>query len=109
MRLRERVRGTRVLFKGLLGEAVEGERDDGAIEVQGGHAPGPTQATPSSEVIPFYPDRAFVTHISAVCPCIRKSGLWLSGAEHLTASSARKVDSYPPENILHGFAIRQSK
>src|SRR5437588_5756175 len=63
-RLREHVRGTRVLFKGLLGEAIEGEGGDGAFEMRCGDAPSTVGATPAGEFITFDPDQAFI-HTSA--------------------------------------------
>jgi len=69
-----------VLLKGLLGEAVEGERGDGAMEMRSG-------ATPSGEVISFCPDQAFVTHTSTFLYRGSEIELGAAGAEHITASS----------------------
>jgi len=92
-----------VLFKGLLGEAVEGERGDGAFKMRDGDAPGAVRATPASEVITFDPDQAFITHTST----FYMRALGFERGRGGAASSA-KVNSCPPENILHRFSIQQS-
>jgi hypothetical protein len=75
-----------VFLECLLGEAVEGECDDGAFEVRGGYAPGAVGAAPTGEVVRFDPDQAFI-HTAAFCVAfgIRTRA---RRVEHITASSA---------------------
>jgi hypothetical protein len=80
--------GAGVLFKGFLGEAVEGERGHGAFEMRGGDAPGAVGATPAGEVITFDPNQALITHTSTFCACVLRFGLGRGGAEHINRSSA---------------------
>jgi hypothetical protein len=58
-----------VFLNTFLGEAVEGKRGDGAVEMRGGDAPGAVVATSVGEVKPF--DPAFIhTSISVLdLPC----------------------------------------
>ena len=62
-RVRARVGGTLVFFKGLLGEAVECQCGHGAFQTRSGHAPWAVGATPAGEVVAFDPDQSF-THTS---------------------------------------------
>ena len=59
-RVRARVGGTLVFFKGLLGEAVECQRGNGAFETRSGHAPWAVGAAPAGEVLAFDPDQSFI-------------------------------------------------
>jgi hypothetical protein len=95
-----------VLFKGLLGEAVEGEGGDGAFEMRGRDAPGAVGATPAGEFITFDPDQAFI-YTSTFCV---RLGFELGGAPRRNTSvhRARKVDSCPPKNIFYGIAAKPS-
>src|SRR5207249_4474721 len=56
-RVRARVGGTLVFFKGLLCEAVECQRGNGAFETRSGHAPWAVGAAPAGEVVAFDPDQ----------------------------------------------------
>src|SRR5438445_8393958 len=68
-RVRARVGGTLVFFKGLLGEAVECQRGNGAFETRSGHAPRAVGAAPAGEVVAFDPDQSFV-HTSTSFACV---------------------------------------
>src|SRR5437879_13294661 len=59
-RVRARVGGTLVFFKGLLGEAVECQRGNGAFETRSGHAPRAVGAAPAGEVVAFDPHQSVV-------------------------------------------------
>jgi len=48
----------RVLVKGLLGHAVEGESCDGALQAWGDHSPWAVRTAPAREVFVFGPDHA---------------------------------------------------
>ena len=75
-----------MLFKGLLGEAIEGEGGDGAFEMRCGDAPSTVGATPAGEFITFDPDQAFI-HTSTFCVRLGFE-LGRGEAEHINASSA---------------------
>src|SRR5437879_13643907 len=62
-RVRARVGGTLVFFKGLLGEAVECQCGHGAFQTRSGHAPRAVRAAPAGKVVAFDPDHSF-THTS---------------------------------------------
>ena len=89
-----------MFFKGLLGEAVEGEGGDGAFEMRCDDAPGTVGATPAGEIITFDPDQAFI-HTSTFCVHLGFE-LGRGEAEHINASSAEEellpAGEYFPRN-----------
>ena len=62
-----RAPGTLMFFEGLLGEAVECQRGDGAFETRSGHAPWAVGAAPAGEVVAFDPDQSFVHTSTSFC------------------------------------------
>ena len=78
--------GAIVLLEGLLGQAVEGEGGDCAVEMRGSHAPAAVRAAPAAEVIAIDPDQAFV-HTSTFYVLLGFE-LGRGGTEYMTASSA---------------------
>ena len=58
--------GAGVILECFLGEAVEGERRHGAVQVRSSHAPLAVGAAPAAKVVTFDPDQAFV-HTSTFC------------------------------------------
>ena len=81
-RLRARVGGTLVFFKGLLGEAVECQCGNGAFETRSGHAPRAVRAAPAGEVVAFDPDQSFV-HTSTSSMLALGLELGRRGVEHI--------------------------
>src|SRR5437870_11536782 len=69
-RVRARVGGTLVLFKGLLGEAVECQCGHGAFETRSGHAPRAVRAAPAGEVVAFDPDQSFIHTSTSFFVCV---------------------------------------
>src|SRR5947208_16292635 len=79
-------RHTLVFFKGLLGEAVECQRGNGAFETRSGHAPRAVRAAPAGEVVAFDPDQSFV-HTSTSFMVALGLELGSEGGTHQCASA----------------------
>src|SRR5438445_11571016 len=105
-RVRARVGGTLVFFKGLLGEAVECQRGHGAFETRSGHAPRAVRAAPAGEVFAFDPDQSFV-HTSTSFMVALGLELGGRGVEHISVR-ARKDSCPSPRVISHGISKRPS-
>jgi len=105
-RVRARVGGTLVFFKGLLGEAVECQCGHGAFQTRSGHAPRAVRAAPAGKVVAFDPDQSF-THTST--SFTGALGLELGRRGWNTSVERARKDSCPsPRVILHGSSTRPS-
>jgi hypothetical protein len=65
--------GTPVLFKILLGSAVESKCSYGALQMRSGDAPSTMGAAPSSKVIAVDPDQALIHEDTFGCLCLQLS------------------------------------
>ncbi len=95
-----------MFFKGLLGEAVECQRGNGAFETRSGHAPRAVRAAPASEVVAFDPDQSFI-HTSTSLMVALGLELGGRGVEHISVR-ARKDSCPSPRVISHGISKRPS-
>ena len=70
-----------MLFKILLGRAVEGKCSYGALQMRSGDAPSTMGTAPSSEVIAVDPDQVFVHEYTFAYLCLQlSSGHWIGFA-----------------------------